>query len=257
MAWRLASGPQRTPGTDMVQNFSPKAYHPAVQARVSQLDRAHPVRRIHLAAYHRAKACARHAIGANHHWLGRPFRGQPMPIPLSYLDFVAPSRSPSTRILLRGHLNGEMRGNSTVPRCDCTGYPVRRCEWPLPEIRFGGRLLVKRVCDSIPDAHLSHQRFTSVVLAVIMRCGPRPSPSVAGVCVCVWRLPSLMKSFNLREPPVQFETKSPNLPPYPVPQILLYGNGFSGEPGEVAICNSGRLAIVGKAAFIRSRRRVV
>lgn len=43
MAWRLASGPQRTPGTDMVQNFSPKAYHPAVQARVAQLDRAHPV----------------------------------------------------------------------------------------------------------------------------------------------------------------------------------------------------------------------
>lgn len=43
MAWRLASGPQRTPDTDMVQNSSPKAYHPAVQARVAQLDRAHPV----------------------------------------------------------------------------------------------------------------------------------------------------------------------------------------------------------------------
>lgn len=94
MAWRLASGPQRTPGTDMVQNFSPKAYHPAVQARVAQLDRAHPVRRIHLAAYHRAKACARHAIGANQDWLGRGFRGQPMPILLSHLDFPAPSPLP-------------------------------------------------------------------------------------------------------------------------------------------------------------------
>lgn len=43
MAWRRASGPQRTPDTDMVQNFSQKAYHPAVQARVAQLDQANPV----------------------------------------------------------------------------------------------------------------------------------------------------------------------------------------------------------------------
>lgn len=67
MARRRASGPKRTPGTEQGQKFIPKAYHPA--------DRAHPVAGSTSQAYHRVKACARHAIGADQDWLGRPFWG--------------------------------------------------------------------------------------------------------------------------------------------------------------------------------------
>lgn len=112
MAWRRASGPQRTPDTDMAQNLFPKAYHPPVQGR-GQLEPGAPCRRIHLATYHRADACARHAIGANQHGLGRPFGAQPMPVPPSHLDFLAPIPRPPLESYCADIWAGQTRGNST------------------------------------------------------------------------------------------------------------------------------------------------
>lgn len=147
----------------------PKAYHPPVQARRGQLEPGAPCRRIHLAAYHRANACARHAIGANQHGLGRPFGAQPMPVPPSHLDFLAPIPRPPLESYCADIWAGQTRGNSTEnPRCDCRGYPMRLCEWPLcPQClsRYDlvASVLVKRLCDNNSGSHPSHQRFTSVV----------------------------------------------------------------------------------------------
>lgn len=84
-----------TPDTDMVQNFSPKAYyHPAVQARVAQLDQANPAagstsQRIIEQRRTRGTPLARIKTAS----VGRS-GPQPMPVLPSYFDFLAPSPRP-------------------------------------------------------------------------------------------------------------------------------------------------------------------
>lgn len=70
-------------------------------------------------------------------------------------------------------------------------------------------------------------------------------------CVCVWRLPSLMKSFNLRAPPSNLKLNRQTCLRIPSRKFYFTVSGFPGGPEWFAICNSGRVLMVGEQGSFR------